>query len=242
MENRKIAKAELLASVTSGQYPRAACSATTIRPVCRSVLPSMARLVLHFDVNETIMVGDPAGGDSFEESLNKIISKSAVVRCVPIAEQAGGGRWPDWRWHDGSPLDPEVRAMQGLTQPPPLLEGFEFDQQPEGCVSFYKADELKRAFAKRFTADGPGVIYRALYEQLERALRCDPMDKRLCHDGRHHFLLPAFFHTLSALRDVHLRLREDVITEASSTERREALMANAPGKAEGLFLVPKVIE
>jgi len=49
-------------------------------------------------------------------------------------------------------------------------------------------------------------------------------------------------HPLSALRDVHLRLRDDVITEVSSAERREALMANAPGKAEGLFLVPKVIE
>jgi aspartyl-tRNA(Asn)/glutamyl-tRNA(Gln) amidotransferase subunit C len=49
-------------------------------------------------------------------------------------------------------------------------------------------------------------------------------------------------HPLSALRDVHLRLREDVITEVSSPERREALMVNAPGKAEGLFLVPKVIE
>lgn len=49
-------------------------------------------------------------------------------------------------------------------------------------------------------------------------------------------------HPLSALRDVHLRLREDIITEVSSPERREALMANAPGKAEGLFLVPKVIE
>lgn len=24
------------------------------------------KLILHFDVNETILVGDPAGGDSFE--------------------------------------------------------------------------------------------------------------------------------------------------------------------------------
>ncbi len=41
-----------------------------------------------------------------------------------------------------------------------------------------------------------------VFEELERALRCDPtLDKRLSHDGQHHFLLPAFFHTLSALRD-----------------------------------------
>jgi aspartyl-tRNA(Asn)/glutamyl-tRNA(Gln) amidotransferase subunit C len=49
-------------------------------------------------------------------------------------------------------------------------------------------------------------------------------------------------HPLSALKDVHLRLRDDVVTETSSLERRAALMANAPGTAEGLFLVPKVIE
>jgi hypothetical protein len=204
----------------------------------------MARLVLHFDVNETIMVGDPAGGDTFEESLNKIISKSAVVRCMPIAEQAGGGRWPDWRWHDGSPLDPELRAMQGLTQPPPLLEGFEFDQQPEGCVSFYKADELKRAFAKRFTADGPGVIYRGLYEQLERALRCEPtMDKRLCHDGRHHFLLPAFFHTLSALRDAGRSYSLVMRTFGTDGEHvADAICAFAEGAHAGYGAVPELAD
>jgi Asp-tRNA(Asn)/Glu-tRNA(Gln) amidotransferase C subunit len=32
------------------------------------------------------------------------------------------------------------------------------------------------------------------------------------------------------------------VTEISSIERREALMANAPGSKQGLFLVPKVID
>ena len=43
------------------------------------------------------------------------------------------------------------------------------------------------------------MIYRALYEELEAALRCSAevaKDERLCHDGVHHFLLPAFFYTL----------------------------------------------
>lgn len=160
------------------------------------------RLVLHFDVNETIMVGDPAGGDTFEDSLNKVIAKSAVVRRMPEANGTES-RWPTWCWHDGTPLDPEVRAAQGLAEPPPLLEDFEFSQQPAGCTSFYKVGEL-RQFAKEFTShvNSPGVIYKGLYERLERCLRCDPkMDNRLCHDGCHHFLLPAFFNTLTALRD-----------------------------------------
>lgn len=49
-------------------------------------------------------------------------------------------------------------------------------------------------------------------------------------------------HPLSAIEDVALRLREDVVTEAGSETTRERLMANAPAAHDGLFLVPKVIE
>jgi aspartyl-tRNA(Asn)/glutamyl-tRNA(Gln) amidotransferase subunit C len=44
---------------------------------------------------------------------------------------------------------------------------------------------------------------------------------------------------LSAIEDVTLRLREDVVSEPNN---REANMANAPAQDAGLFLVPKVIE
>ena len=44
---------------------------------------------------------------------------------------------------------------------------------------------------------------------------------------------------LSAVQDVALRLREDVVTE---TDRREANQRSAPAFEDGLFLVPKVIE
>ena len=44
---------------------------------------------------------------------------------------------------------------------------------------------------------------------------------------------------LSALDEVHLRLRPDAVTEVDQRERN---MANAPSVEEGLFLVPKVIE
>ncbi len=38
------------------------------------------KLVLHFDVNETILVGDDAGGDTFDDCLNKV--PRAVIRLV----------------------------------------------------------------------------------------------------------------------------------------------------------------
>ncbi|MBI5256269.1 MAG: Asp-tRNA(Asn)/Glu-tRNA(Gln) amidotransferase subunit GatC [Burkholderiales bacterium] len=44
---------------------------------------------------------------------------------------------------------------------------------------------------------------------------------------------------LSAVQQVALRLREDVVTE---TNQREANQRSAPALEEGLFLVPRVIE
>jgi aspartyl-tRNA(Asn)/glutamyl-tRNA(Gln) amidotransferase subunit C len=44
---------------------------------------------------------------------------------------------------------------------------------------------------------------------------------------------------LAAVGDAHLRLREDVVTEG---DERAANQQSAPAVAEGLFLVPRVIE
>ena len=44
---------------------------------------------------------------------------------------------------------------------------------------------------------------------------------------------------LAAVGDAHLRLREDVVTES---DERAANQQSAPAVAEGLFLVPRVIE
>jgi aspartyl-tRNA(Asn)/glutamyl-tRNA(Gln) amidotransferase subunit C len=44
---------------------------------------------------------------------------------------------------------------------------------------------------------------------------------------------------LSAVQDVHLRLREDAVTEC---DQRVLNQRSAPAVEDGLFLVPKVIE
>lgn len=49
-------------------------------------------------------------------------------------------------------------------------------------------------------------------------------------------------HPLSGHQDVVLRLRDDVAQPTATPEERDALMANAPATADGLFLVPTVIE
>lgn len=49
-------------------------------------------------------------------------------------------------------------------------------------------------------------------------------------------------HPLSAHQDIQLRLRDDAAAPTNTEEQRAALMSNAPAQAEGLFLVPTVIE
>ena len=46
-------------------------------------------------------------------------------------------------------------------------------------------------------------------------------------------------HPIAAIRDIALRLREDVISEP---DQREANQRSAPAVEHGLFLVPRVIE
>ena len=46
-------------------------------------------------------------------------------------------------------------------------------------------------------------------------------------------------HPVAAIRDVQLRLRDDV---ASEPDQREANQRSAPAVEDGLFLVPRVIE
>eukprot|EP00927_Polykrikos_kofoidii_P055727 TRINITY_DN49941_c0_g1_i1.p1 TRINITY_DN49941_c0_g1~~TRINITY_DN49941_c0_g1_i1.p1 ORF type:complete len:384 (+),score=44.61 TRINITY_DN49941_c0_g1_i1:141-1292(+) len=148
-------------------------------------IAELPALFLHIDVNETILVGDPAAGESFEESLNKVIFKSAFVRRSRIGSL---------EWHDGSPLDVGGR-VQGAA-PPPLLCPWDppFGALPVGRTKL-------QSFDKTFTADGsPGCIYRPLYDELLKALRWPgdaPADPRLLHeDGVHQLVLPAFFRLL----------------------------------------------
>ena len=46
-------------------------------------------------------------------------------------------------------------------------------------------------------------------------------------------------HPVAVLRDIELRLRDDVVTEA---DQRAANQRSAPAVEDGLFLVPRVIE
>lgn len=187
-----------------------------------SAPPKRPKLVLHFDVNETILIGDPAGGDSFEDCLNKIIAKSAFVRSTDASSPLLATSLSQLAWRDGSPLgggsSDVSRAHVGGSSdgahpppptnpphPPPLLTDWHW---PDGCAPFYKCAKRCGYDARRFTEPGePGRGYRGVYEQMERALRL-PTDGEHADgerhpspsgDGVHHLLIPAFFEALDSL-------------------------------------------
>jgi hypothetical protein len=51
-----------------------------------SILSSSNRkLVLHFDINETILIGDEAGGDTVHDCLNKVQRKKERIKEYLLA-------------------------------------------------------------------------------------------------------------------------------------------------------------
>ena len=61
------------------------------------------RLVLHFDVNETIMVGDPASNINFGQSLNNLLAKVAFFQDAGILVYPGS-QPPFKKWWYDKPL------------------------------------------------------------------------------------------------------------------------------------------
>jgi hypothetical protein len=146
--------------------------------------PNAASLVLHMDINETILVGDDAGGDSREESLNKILAKSAFVQLPPnaaITSFDDTAFVKPTHWWDGTSI--------GGDAVPPLYTGWEW---PLYCVPYYRTAYKK--LSKGFV-NGHGCAYRSLYEDMERILSFPhpDMPNVLSH------ILPALFRTLEEL-------------------------------------------
>ena len=143
-----------------------------------------APLVLHIDINETILIGDDAGGDSREESLNKILAKSAFVRLPPnaaIPSLDDTSFVKPTHWWDGTPI--------GCDAAPPLYTGWEW---PLHCVPYYRTayKRLSKGFVK-----GHGRAYKSLFEDMERIISFShpDMPNVLSH------MLPALFRTLEEL-------------------------------------------
>lgn len=154
-------------------------------------------LVLHFDINETILIGDEAGGDTREDCLNKILAKSAFVQCPTTsssnnAYEATSAMEPT-TWWTGKPLGIMEKEDQ-RSPPPPLYTGWTW---PSGCCPYYRTKFKKRA--KSFV-EHDGQIYRPLYDKMNQLLRPRDPHEDVEHPILSH-MIPAFFETLVALTE-----------------------------------------
>ncbi len=159
-------------------------------------------LFLHFDVNETILLGDPAGGDSVHECVNKIIAKSAFVSTSGIQNHLDDGKSDDilvegdpttqqqqqrikrspssGNMCDTHQFEPthwwngvSINNDDGSTPPPPLYTGWTY---PPNTCPYYRT--RYKVHAKKFTSSVHWRMYRPLYDQL-----CLKMGLDCVHDG-----------------------------------------------------------
>jgi len=156
-------------------------------------------LVLHFDINETILVCDPAGDDTREDTLNKMLAKSAFVQIAPgHSNYEETSSTEPTHWWNGAPIANNSNGKKGKVNihdnPPPLYTGWSW---PDNCCPYYRTKFKKRA--KTFI-NHDGHCYKNLYNEVDRRLKHDVSDHHNCN---HHeiwgHMIPAFFETIIEL-------------------------------------------
>lgn len=153
-------------------------------------------LVIHFDINETILVEDEAGGDSREDCLNKMLAKSAFVQIpresaasledIALVNEDTSNVVPT-HWWDGTLIQEEYD--KGLAVPP-LYTGW---QWPAGCCPYYRTAFKTRS--KTFVSHH-GTIYKPIYEKIHDKLSPGCFKSTDCILSH---IIPAFFETLIEL-------------------------------------------
>ncbi len=183
----------------------------------QQIIIEKPRLILHFDINETILIGDEAGGDTVDDCFNKIISKSAFVKIPSdFTSYKSTSDILPVQWWDGTYIQDESitneQRQAPNTPPPPLYTGFEW---PKYTCPYYRTSFRKRA--KQFTMlNQDGEIYHRLYEHLKLQIPTHEMTSEVSHavvghnDENHSDLpsshpffrmIPSFFHTLVKLQE-----------------------------------------
>jgi hypothetical protein len=137
------------------------------------------RLILHLDINETILLGDESGGDSRHDSVNKMLAKSAFCQ-IPSSSPT--------TWEDTLALQPtnwwDGQAIGSETTIPPLYTGWTW---PENCCPYYRTSY--KSVSKTFV-EHHGSVYKPVLDQCEKALAASSSDDHV---------LPALYHTMNHL-------------------------------------------
>ena len=168
-------------------------------------MASPPTLILHLDLNKTLLVSDPAGGKDLDDVIADLLASSA--------------------W---GVVSDDRRSWTLVAAPSPVLS-VDPPVHPPGCISYrdfakhvlfpYRADAAHNATQKACinslmkgfsAADGPGSAFHALHAAIRAVLTLSERERTACGDAqRHprlaglatgcHFLLPSYFRLLEYL-------------------------------------------
>jgi hypothetical protein len=151
------------------------------------------KLVLHFDINKTVIMRDPVQGITLEKMLNALLSECCYGCAAGVpASFALSMETIDTLWKAVPPFEPSVEPRQGFITYADFLEK---------TLGMPKKDRnaLKGAFTASHHA---GEAFRAHFEALYRDLTLPPgvtLPPSCPADG-HFFIIPSFFRFLASLR------------------------------------------
>ena len=188
-------------------------------------LPS---LVLHFDVNETIIVEDIAGGDTRDMSLNKALTKSLLVST------AGGSLDEEGvpaEYFDGSKIEGATEPAVEDSTTPPFFNQF---NRPNQTESYYRTPPFRRNVWE-FDEHSHCLRFLEVRRQMVEALACPndwPQPLQSPSTPGSLFIVPSFFEALHQLTHVQSRSATVVIRTFGSdlAAVREALAAFGRGE------------
>ena len=198
----------------SPDSPSADRVAPLVRFTCR-IREAMSKpiVVIHFDINKTILMSDIASGRSIKETMNAILSE-CVWGVVDLASKPFEERTiEDWKMH------PDQNPFHTFIPPPVNKEGEEFMTLGtflEDHTAVPKSEQ--RTFKRNFTKKGfIGETFADSCEQLERHLTIDKeamegissmLQKSDTHSavatllqGGYYHLLPSFFKLVESLNE-----------------------------------------
>ncbi|BDA47562.1 hypothetical protein COCOBI_10-4100 [Coccomyxa sp. Obi] len=162
-----------------------------------------ARLILHFDINKTVLMSDKAQGANTDHMVNVLLSECAWGRLEP------GPKWvPVGRLATDRPSnDPQLMTYRSYLDS--FLLPFRIGSDPEAQRYNSHAKHERQSYKRKFTEPGqPGEMFRGVYTQLREALalpcetkgavESDSKSQYLFGGGARH-ILPSFFNLLKHL-------------------------------------------
>lgn len=169
-------------------------------------------VVVHLDLNKTVLIADPAGGLSLEDSIASILASSAFGRVTHF-----DGAPPTWTLVDPmlatAPAEPDLMNYNDFIKevrfPFREVPRSATDEERAAAMAYNKGqkDAGRRALSA-FTARGePGAVFAPVLDALMAKLRVPSDSVARCaatglagfRDGTC-FLLPCYFRLLNYLR------------------------------------------